>query len=184
MLSDLRSWANLHPALVETQKKSNIIWKKIETNLVWVVTLAPTMSPTKSPTKSFTTASTSVSSVTLPPPQWYQRTPGHRGKVTEGLLSIGLPCLVSSKRGLPVSLGAQQMHYPARLPNLAVKGRWLKPTINVRFYLDCDSSWNIQWNIAWAQKEIQKAKPKGFLEGSGCISPCIPTQIQTFWISS
>ena len=23
------------------------------------------------------------------------------------------------------------MHYPARLPNLAVRGRWLKPIINV-----------------------------------------------------
>ena len=43
---------------------------------------------------------------------------------------MGLPCLVSSKRVLPVSLGAQQMHVSSRLPNLAVRGRWLKPIIS------------------------------------------------------
>ena len=49
----------------------------------------------------------------------------------EGLLSMGLPCLVSSKRVLPVSQGAQQMPFPARLPKVTVRGRWLKPIINV-----------------------------------------------------
>ena len=43
---------------------------------------------------------------------------------------MGLPCLVSIRIVLPVSLGAQH-HFPARFPNLAVRGRWLKPIINV-----------------------------------------------------